>query len=280
MSDQAGGALGLPMFHAVTGNLPVIPTSLALHRPDKAAEAEFAAVDAEAAGRALEAAAAELGLAEAKRRAAQLPPPLQPGWVALRDPATRRAFYWNQFFRSRRDERPDPEDDGAMGAGRGEVDASKTARRNARIQGLADAKTWVERYDLENSCLFYWNRKTGKTQWERPAGFFEDGLRYKSRWEEVQERGGDIHYKDRATGKIFAEMPNDYDGTPTALSWEKDPGGGSFWVNWRTQEHSKDMPTILAVANLSLPKGPPPPAPADGLCECPPPIAPCAPTLP
>ena len=191
--------LGFPSYHALTGNLPVLPSSSALHKPvagdlQSEARSQFRHVTGN-----LPVLSTELQ----KREETDL----FPGWICLGDPVTGKPFWWNILHRSRREQRPQPDDDGREGAGRGEPDAGAAARRNARLQSILQSRTWVQLFDVVNSHLYYWNRKTGVTQWQRPERFFDDGVPFKGRWVEVMDpRGGGIMYRDRHTGNLFADM--------------------------------------------------------------------------
>jgi hypothetical protein len=233
--NMNGGSLGLPMFHAVTGNLPV--ASEELHHPDKDFEGK--------------------PLSSGHLRG------LPPGWVKLLDMSTAKEFYWNTFFRSRREVFPEEDDDGSFGAGKGEADVSAKARRNALLSALNEAKTWTELYDRVHSRTYFWNRKTNKTQWSRPANFYEDGVSYKSRWVEVVSKSGVSKYKDRSTGHIHFDMPDDFDGTPSMLCWEKDQSLN--WVNWVTGEVSETRPESLDLEVAKEPFDEPPGPPSEAL---------------
>ncbi len=177
-----GQALGFPMYHALTGNLPVLTKEL--HTPAEGGVAAATGPDGEG--------------------------DLQPGWVPLLDPATHKVFWWNLHYRSRREERPAPTDDGKRGAGRGERNSSAMAAvRRAKMRAVAEGKTWEEKYDLLNSRCYYWNRKANVTQWEKPASFYEDGVGYRSVWREEGEG-----YRNRNTGEVREDIPDDYDGLP------------------------------------------------------------------
>lgn len=76
---------------------------------------------------------------------------LQPGWVPLLDPLTRRRFWWNGLHRSRREVRPSPDDDGQRGRDRGERDGRVVAlaylRYLALTAGVATAAACEEDAD-------------------------------------------------------------------------------------------------------------------------------------
>lgn len=179
-----GYSLGYPMYHAMTGNLPVI--SKELHK------------------------SSEVG-----SEPAPLGEDLQPGWAELVDPISGSKFWWNTFYRSRREDRPTPMDDGRRGAGRGDVDpAAKAAARRARLQVRLATKTWQEKYDFTNSRPYYWNRKRNTVQWARPPSFHEDGLAYKPVWSEKVDLAGEPVYVNTKTGETTAAMPDDFDALP------------------------------------------------------------------
>ncbi len=192
-----GYSLGYPMYHALTGNLPVVSTDL--HRPDATAVQTAPAAGAPSAP-------AGGGGGDA----------LQPGWVELVDPITSTPFWWNVHYRSRRAARPAAGDDGKRGAGQGEKHGSgDAALRRAAMRALMEGKTWEEKYDAVNSRPYYWNRKANTTQWERPPAFYEDGVGYRSRWsEDVDAATGELRYRDRATGVVQTDIPDNFDGLP------------------------------------------------------------------
>jgi hypothetical protein len=183
----------------MTGNLPVLPSSSALHKPmtgerQTDARSEFRTMTGN-----LPVLSTELQVRSGEAD-------LFPGWVCLADPVTRRPFWWNVLHRSRRERRPQPDDDGRQGAGRGEPDASSAARRNARLAAVLESRTWVELFSAEHSHLYYWNKREGTTQWQRPEKFYEDGVAYKGRWVEVVDPAGGTMYRDRHTGNVFHDM--------------------------------------------------------------------------
>lgn len=256
-----GAELGYPMYHALTGNLPVL--SLELHKP------ETGEIGAEA-GPAASTYSYFTGNLPilSKELAGGSSIDLQAGWSQLVDPVTKKSFWWNVHYRSRRETRPHPSDDGKRGANKGEINieaAGRAAQRRSRLRALVEGKTWEEKYDAANSRTYYYNRKANYTQWARPDGFFEDGVGYRSKWVEVvnttvtstapaplppppaslpppptpaadAEEGATtmlppppppppasappsvvvtkLQYKNRATGVVVDDIPDDFDGLP------------------------------------------------------------------
>jgi hypothetical protein len=50
---------------------------------------------------------------------------------------------------------------------------------------------------------------------------------------------------------------------PSELAWERDPLGGSGWVNWVSGEKSAEKPASLALGIVAVPTEPPPPPPVN-----------------
>jgi hypothetical protein len=184
----------------MTGNLPVLPSSSShLHKPLTGERQSLARSEYRNMTGNLPVLSTELQRADADGG-------LFPGWVCLVDPVTKKPFWWNVLHRSRREGRPQPDDDGREGAGRGEPDASSAARRNARLAAVLESKTWVELFSAEHSRLYYWNKKAATTQWRRPDKFYENGVAYKGRWVEFVDPGGAVMFRDRHTGNVFPDM--------------------------------------------------------------------------
>jgi len=166
-----GERLGYPMYHAVTGNLPVL--SHALHDATSVAtEWQHVSGNLPVLSRELRRTADEDDL---------------PGWVQLVDPLTRLRFWWNTLYRSRREGRPGPRDDGRRGAGLGEAEGkilgAAFVRRNGAREACVDpSKTWQELHHREAARAWYWDRRTNATSWERPPAFAADGVPYEPAW--------------------------------------------------------------------------------------------------
>ena len=123
---------------------------------------------------------------------------LMPGWISLIDPITKRSFWWNMYYRSRREVRPSRSDDGRVGSGRGELEGKLLATAFCRRHAVADAddaaaprcvqpdKTWQQLWDARFMRAYYWNRRTNETVWTLPAGVStHDCVPYDSLWSPV-----------------------------------------------------------------------------------------------
>jgi hypothetical protein len=158
-----GERLGVPLYHALTGNLPVLTARL--HRPRDASAATVS--DYELWTGNLPVVSSEL------MRSTE--DDLCPGWVQLVDPITLKAFWWNSFHRSRRETRPLPHDDGRLGTGLGELEGKLLATAFVKVSSSAGPqeaaraacaepdKTWQELHDAAGGHLYYWNRRTNET---------------------------------------------------------------------------------------------------------------------
>jgi hypothetical protein len=156
-----GERLGFPLYHAITGNLPVLSTKF--HRPRDAAPAAVSEYELWTGNLPV--------LSRDLARSAE--EDLCPGWVPLIDPITLRQFWWNSFHRSRRETRPLPHDDGRLGANLGELEGKLLAAAFMRVASPAGAqgsaspacvepgKTWQELHAAGRS--YYWNRRTNET---------------------------------------------------------------------------------------------------------------------
>ena len=166
----AGERLGVPLALALTGNLPVLPGSAALHWPDELRAREAAAAGGGDAARAARmmgnlaplsrelwrpmagaggAAAAGAGAAAAAGAADYDDGGfggLAPGWGEMRWPAGAAlrpaasavpTFWWNSHYRSWRAERPQRGDDGRRGARCGERDLARAGKLALRAAVLA-----------------------------------------------------------------------------------------------------------------------------------------------
>ena len=113
-----GDGLGYPSYHGISGNMPVITQRFHVPPNDGAAASDSTAATTAYAwwtGN-------QPVLSRDLLGGTVGDDDLMPGWVQLRDPILQRQFWWNSFYRSRRESRPTPRDDGRVGAGLGEAE--------------------------------------------------------------------------------------------------------------------------------------------------------------
>jgi hypothetical protein len=252
-----GEGMGLPMYHALSGNLPVLT-----HKFHHSPSAQAGVTGGPSAYQQLSGNLPVLSRELAKKGADEL----MPGWVPLIDPQTKAVFWWNIYYKSRRPARPATNDDGRRGAGKGESNAgARTAKRRAAKQAMSEAKTWEERYDVENSARYYVSRKLGVSTWTQPDDFAADGIPYKPKWREgVDAATGDTAYTCIATGVVTSDLPDDFDGVPVAAAWVEhmDPASGyPYYENSISGEKTWEKPASFG--SVTTPTDPPPPCPAD-----------------
>ena len=207
-----GEGLGFPLYHAVTGNLPVL--SVKFHTPHHGTGGAGPSAYAYASGN-LPVISREL--------MAEEDDDLMPGWITLIDPVTRHSFWWNSYYRSRREARPCRSDDGRVGAGRGELEGKLLSAAYVRRHGgeddadaaprcVAPNKTWQQLWDPARMHVYNWNRRTNETRWDLPAGGEGDCLMYESLWRIEYDAGtSTASYVCKAMGETSSQIPAGFD---------------------------------------------------------------------
>lgn len=136
----AGEGLGYPVYHAITGNLPVLTPRF--HHPPGTSE--------DVTGGPSDYALITGNLPVLSRELLPtIEEELMPGWVELHDPVRGKTFFWNIYYRAFRDTRPEPNDDGRRGARHGEQHLYRTQMAHVRATLLERAA--LSRVDAEES---------------------------------------------------------------------------------------------------------------------------------
>eukprot|EP01138_Halocafeteria_seosinensis_P004684 gb/GECG01004790.1/.p1 GENE.gb/GECG01004790.1/~~gb/GECG01004790.1/.p1 ORF type:complete len:547 (+),score=56.13 gb/GECG01004790.1/:1-1641(+) len=131
---------------------------------------------------------------------------LQPGWVQLQEPLGHK-FWWNTKFRTRRERRPLPIDDGS--------------EETVPYQG----PIWIEAFDDRPEVMhrYYINMKDAYIQWSRPPEFDQPGMgeKYRSVWETQWNQEKRIPcYFNRKTLQLVETIPEGFDGLAYEQHWQ------------------------------------------------------------
>lgn len=279
-----GSKLGFPMYHAVSGNLPVL-TSKFHHPADMADGATLAPSEYEYMTGNLPVLSTEF------MRAVE--DDLMPGWVQLTDPVTKRKFWWNIYYRSRRELKPAPHDDGRRGRNRGEAEMYLAhAAYRARHEGhtpvaspvgsevvgfaasagstpaggdAAPSHRYSEKFSVEHGWRYYIDHSAHSSSWERPGDFDSDGEPYVATWEERWDADAKAAYWVKvADGSRVDVKPPDFDGYALVMYCQQhvDAGTGHpyFW-NPITGEHAWTAPPGWPMTPPTVPPPAPPTVP-------------------
>ena len=182
--------------------------------------------------------------------------------ITLFDPITQRDFSWSKEKCNRL-----PDDRNGSSDYNMHPDMVLNSGRFFRLAARLLTKSWRERWDAKSGRVFYWNVRTGKTQWERPEDFWDSGVALDPLWSltRVSAKGsssdteGEPKYYlvNRISGevKVFntnQPVPTEYDfWRLESAKWTRN----SFlcqgeWLNRETGETSADTPTAVLEAQV------------------------------
>ncbi len=81
---------------------------------------------------------------------------------------------------------------------------------------------WVEEWDPKEGAHYYINMETASTQWDRPADFDEDGVKYDAEWSlrwDFEHQCVYYFHAGRSERREYNDRPPTFDGRPLHEHW-------------------------------------------------------------